>query len=223
MPPARAHVPLLLLGGLLLWLAAQGLLAMSFADSAQRWQPHDAELAQAAASQAKHLRPWSAGQAQLLATALPRDEGLNEGARALALAPADPYSWGWYAMRRSYAQDRGAGLELAVRRAWELAPHSREIAHQQALLAAYHWPTAGASLRAAWRPWLELALRDRNALARAAAQARVESGLCQALTGEHSLRRWCEIAPEFRARCSKPHESLGQDLVNRCFEAGFLG
>ena len=171
MPQARAHIPLLLLGGVLLWLAAQGLLAMSFADSALRWQAHDADLARVAASQAQQLRPWSSGQAQLLATALPPEEGLSEGARALALAPADPYSWGWYAMRRSYAQDRGAGLELAVRRAWELAPHSREIAHQQALLAAYHWPAAGASLRAAWRPWLELALRDRDALALAAAQA----------------------------------------------------
>ena len=64
---------------------------------------------------------------------------------------------------------------------------------------------------------------DNDALALAAAQARVESGLCQALSGEHTLRRWCEVAPDFRARCSQPQERLGPELVYRCFAAGFLG
>lgn len=128
----------------------------------------------------------------------------------LSRAPANARYWSRYAIDLQRFGETGADLEHAVMRALALAPHSRVIALEQSVIAAYNWNRVSAELQASWRDAFQIALTKPRELAWLAIQSQVATPLCDILSTPHALEVWCTRLPAYRQACQSDQLTVEQ-------------
>lgn len=119
----------------------------------------------------------------------------------LSRAPANAHYWSRYAVDLQRYGETGPELEQAVNRALQLAPHSKAVALEQSIIAAYNWQHVSPTLQKIWLGAFKTALQRPKELAWLAINNHVADRMCELLPQAHALENWCTRLPAYRKAC----------------------